>query len=370
MLLERKACTLTLLGNEQTIRQKINQLGLKLDGVQIIDPTTSELRERFAKRYIELRSPKKAPTFEAALDVMNDVSYFGTMMVQEGLADGMVSGSTHTTAHTLRPALEFVKTRDGVKIASSIFFMCLPDKVLVYGDCAVNPNPTAEELADIAVASAETAPAFQIEPLRGHALLLDRRLGQGLGRRQGARGHPAGQGDASRTCRSKGPSSTTPPSTPRWPRPSCPAARSRARRRSSSSPTSTPATSPTRRCSARPTPSRSARSCRGCKQAGQRPQPRLHRRRHRQHGHHHRHPGPEELAVMSMKILVINSGSSSIKFELYPDAREARARPRGCCSASARASSELKFKIGTVEDTISEAGQGPRRGAARSSWRS
>lgn len=164
ILLERKVVDITLLGNEKTIQQKVNHLGLKMDDVRIVDPATHEWRERFAKRYIELRSPKKTPTWEAAFDCMGDVSYFGTMMVQEGLADGMVSGSINTTAHTLRPALEFVKTQEGVSIASSVFFMCLPDSVLVYGDCAVNPNPTAPELADIAIASAETARAFEIEP--------------------------------------------------------------------------------------------------------------------------------------------------------------------------------------------------------------
>jgi phosphate acetyltransferase len=99
-----------------------------------------------------------------AYDTISDVSYFGTMMVQLGQADGMVSGSVHTTAHTIRPALEFVKTRQGISIVSSVFFMCLADQVLVYGDCAINPEPTAEQLADIAISSAETARAFGVEP--------------------------------------------------------------------------------------------------------------------------------------------------------------------------------------------------------------
>ena len=163
-LLDRKIVDLTLLGPAEEIQGKIARLGLKLVGAKIVDPAKSDWREPFARRYIELRSPKRTPTWELALDQMLDTTYFGTMMVQEGYADGLVSGAVNTTAHTLRPALEFVKTTDDVAIASSVFFMCLPDAVLVYGDCAVNPNPDAEALADIALASAETARAFQIEP--------------------------------------------------------------------------------------------------------------------------------------------------------------------------------------------------------------
>jgi phosphate acetyltransferase len=163
IILLRRVCRLTLLGKVEAVQQKIAALGLSLEGIPIIDPAVSELRREFAEAYFQARKHKGISP-EMAYDTLADVSYFGTMMVHRGRVDGMVSGAVHTTAHTIRPALEFVKTRPGSRVVSGVFFMCLPDRVLVYGDCAVNPEPTAEELADIAVNSALTAAAFGIEP--------------------------------------------------------------------------------------------------------------------------------------------------------------------------------------------------------------
>ncbi len=163
VLLRRQVGDITLLGDEKEIQQKTASLGLNLEGVKIVNPAQSEWLADFAKTYYELRK-HKGISEEMAADAMTDVSYFGTMMVHKGIADGMVSGAVHTTAHTIRPSFEIIKTKPGCSIVSSVFLMCLADRVLVYGDCAVNPNPNSEQLADIAISSAETAGMFGVEP--------------------------------------------------------------------------------------------------------------------------------------------------------------------------------------------------------------
>ena len=162
-LLRRDIAELTILGDESQVRSRAAELGVDLAGATVINPRTSELCEKFAEQYAEIRK-KKGITLEQARETIHDVSYFGTMLVHNDIVDGMVSGAAHTTAHTVRPAFEIIKTQPGVSTVSSIFLMCLSDRVLAYGDCAIVPDPTSEELADIAISSARTAAQFGIDP--------------------------------------------------------------------------------------------------------------------------------------------------------------------------------------------------------------
>ncbi|ALM06876.1 phosphate acetyltransferase [Sediminicola sp. YIK13] len=164
-LVDTNTVDITLLGDPKEIIDKIARmdLGLDLEKISIVLPTESAYFEDYAKTLYELRKHKNL-NLAMARDLMEDPSYFGTMMVYKGHADGMVSGAVNTTQHTIRPALQFIKTKPGISVVSSVFFMCLEDRVTVFGDCAINPNPTAEELAQITILSAETSLAFGIEP--------------------------------------------------------------------------------------------------------------------------------------------------------------------------------------------------------------
>ncbi len=153
---------ITLLGNLEKIEKKAMQLGIVISHLNCIDPARSPNFENYAETFCELRK-HKGVNMDVARDTMLDISYFGTMMVYQGHADGMVSGAVHTTQHTIRPALQFVKTKPGIKVVSSVFFMCLENRVSVFGDCAINPNPTAEQLAEIAISSAASAERFGIK---------------------------------------------------------------------------------------------------------------------------------------------------------------------------------------------------------------
>lgn len=163
-LLRYATADLTILGDEAQIRLRAAELGVDLTSVDVINPKISRLCDQFAEQYAQLRRKKGGITLDRAREIVCDVSYFGTMLVYNGIADGMVSGANHTTAHTVRPALEIIRTAPDVSTVSSVFLMCLSDRVLAYGDCAIVPDPTAEQLGDIAISSARTAAAFGLDP--------------------------------------------------------------------------------------------------------------------------------------------------------------------------------------------------------------
>jgi phosphate acetyltransferase len=163
ILLRRGVVELTILGDPQAVNARAAALGLALGAVNVVDPRTSPLRAVYAETYYEMRK-HRGVTEELALETVADVSYFGTLMVHAGAVDGMVSGAAHTTGDTIRPAFEIIRSHKGVSVVSSVFLMLLPDRVLVYGDCAVNPRPDSRQLADIAISSAETAATFGVEP--------------------------------------------------------------------------------------------------------------------------------------------------------------------------------------------------------------
>ncbi len=162
-LLRRSICDLTILGSPESISDRARSMGLDISSATLIHPEHSELRDDMAGLLCNLRG-HRGMSMDIAHDAVTDVTIFGTLLVKSGLADGMVSGASHTTADTVRPALQLIRTNPGVSVVSSVFFMCLADRVLVYGDCAVNPDPNPEQLADIAISSAQTAAAFGIDP--------------------------------------------------------------------------------------------------------------------------------------------------------------------------------------------------------------
>ena len=179
ILLRRDVVDLTLLGREDKIHERVRSLGLHLEKATIIDPRKSAFLDEYVETYYQLRKDKGI-TLDNARDIMIDLNFFGTMMIYKDRADGMVSGAAHTTADTIRPAFQFIKTKPGCSVVSSVFLMCLNDRVLAYGDCAVNPDPTAEQLAEIAIGSAKTAALFGIYPRVAMLSYSSGRSGKGL----------------------------------------------------------------------------------------------------------------------------------------------------------------------------------------------
>ncbi|MFC2556400.1 MAG: phosphate acetyltransferase, partial [Pauljensenia sp.] len=154
---------ITFVGDADYVAKRAGELGLDLSAAQVVSVNDPAYLERYAEEFARLRA-KKGVTLEQAREKVTDVSYFGTMMVHMGDADGMVSGAAHTTAHTIVPSFQIIKTAPGVSVVSSVFLMAMKDRVWAFGDCAVNPNPTPEQLADIAITSAHTAAQFGVTP--------------------------------------------------------------------------------------------------------------------------------------------------------------------------------------------------------------
>jgi phosphate acetyltransferase len=179
ILLRREVVDVTLIGSEDRVRERISSLGLHLENASIIEPRKAFFFEDYVRTYYELRKDKGI-TLDNARDIMDDCNYYGTMMIYKGHADGMVSGAVHTTADTIRPAFQFIKTTPECSVVSSVILMCLDDRVLAYGDCAVNPVPTAEQLAEIALSSAQTAQLFGIIPRVAMLSYSSGRSGKGL----------------------------------------------------------------------------------------------------------------------------------------------------------------------------------------------
>ena len=266
-------------------------------------------------------------TEQVATEIVTDVSYFGTMMVHLGMADGMVSGAVHTTAHTIRPSFEIIKTAPGTKIVSSVFLMCLSDRVLVYGDCAVNPDPTAPQLADIAISSAGTAAQFGIDPRVAMLSYSTGTSGSGADVEKVRAATDIVHAAAARPAGRRGRSSTTPRSTRWWPSTKLPDSPVAGRATVLIFPDLNTGNNTYKAVQRSAERGGHRAGAAGPEQAGQRPVPGRAGRRHREHRRHHRDPGagrrPWQVpgdASMTSPVLVINSGSSSMKYQLVDPA--------------------------------------------------